>query len=30
MPDEFKRDVFLSHSSKDNVVVHELAERFGI
>ena len=27
MPDEFKYDVFLSHSSKDKAVVHALAER---
>ena len=27
MPDEFPRDVFLSHSAKDKAVVRPLAER---
>jgi hypothetical protein len=27
MPDDFRYDVFLSHSSKDKVVVREIAER---
>ncbi len=29
MPDEFKYDVFPSHSSKDNTVVRPVAERLG-
>lgn len=27
MPDEFRFDVFLSHSSKDKLVVRDIAER---
>jgi hypothetical protein len=27
MPDDFRFDVFLSHSSKDNPVVRDIAER---